>query len=60
MAMSIFVLKGAAPKELGLTMGDIIRGVLPFVGIVAVVLVLLVFFPQIVTWLPEKMITSFR
>jgi len=60
MAMSIFVLKGAAPKELGLTMGDIIRGVLPFVGIVAVVLVLLVLFPQIVTWLPEKMITSFR
>lgn len=60
MAMSIFVLKGAAPKELGLTMGDIIRGVLPFVGIVAVVLVLLVLFPQIVTWLPEKMITNFR
>jgi tripartite ATP-independent transporter DctM subunit len=60
MAMSIFVLKGAAPKELGLTMGDIIRGVLPFVGIVTVVLVLLVLFPQIVTWLPEKMITSFR
>jgi TRAP-type mannitol/chloroaromatic compound transport system permease large subunit len=41
-------------------MGDIIRGVLPFVGIVTVVLVLLVLFPQIVTWLPEKMITSFR
>jgi TRAP-type mannitol/chloroaromatic compound transport system permease large subunit len=60
MAMSIFVLKGAAPKEYGLTMSDIIRGVLPFVAIVAVVLVLLVVFPQIVTWLPEKMISNMR
>lgn len=60
MAMSIFVLKGTAPKEYGLTMSDIIKGVLPFVGIVAVVLMLMVFFPQIVTWLPEKMITNMR
>jgi tripartite ATP-independent transporter DctM subunit len=58
MAMSIFVLKGTAPKEYGLTMSDIIKGVLPFVGIVAFVLVLLVIFPQIITWLPEKMIAN--
>jgi len=55
MAMSIFVLKGAAKPELGITMGDIIRGVLPFVAIVAVTLVLLTMFPQLITWLPEKM-----
>ncbi len=60
MAMSIFVLKGTAPKEYGLTMGDIIKGVLPFVGIVAGVLVLLVLFPEIITWLPEKMIKNVR
>ncbi|MDX9801381.1 MAG: TRAP transporter large permease subunit [Spirochaetia bacterium] len=60
MAMSIFVLKGTAPKEYNLEMGDIIRGVLPFVAIVAFVLVLLVVFPQIITWLPEKMIVSVR
>lgn len=60
MAMSIFVLKGTAPKEYGLTMGDIIKGVLPFVAIVAGVLVLLVIFPEIITWLPEKMIKSVR
>jgi len=60
MAMSIFVLKGTAPKEYGLTMGEIIKGVLPFVGIVAIVLVLMVFFPQIITWLPEKMFVSTR
>lgn len=60
MAMSIFVLKGTAPKEYGLTMGDIIKGVLPFVAIVAGVLVILVIFPEIITWLPEKMIKNVR
>jgi len=60
MAMSIFVLKGTAPKEYGLTMGEIIKGVLPFVGIVAIVLVIMVFFPQIITWLPEKMFVNLR
>lgn len=56
MAMSIFVLKGAAPPELGLTMSDIIRGVIPFVLIIMFVLVLCTIFPQVITWLPEKMI----
>jgi len=56
MAMSIFVLKGAAPKELGITMGDIIKGVLPFVAIVMIVLVILGVFPQLITWLPEMMV----
>ena len=60
MAMSIFVLKGTAPKEYGLTMGEIIKGVLPFVGIVAIVLVIMVVFPQIITWLPEKMFVNLR
>ncbi|MCX7786321.1 MAG: TRAP transporter large permease subunit [Spirochaetes bacterium] len=56
MAMSIFVLKGAAPKELGITMGEIIKGVIPFVILVMVSLVILTIFPEIITWLPEKMI----
>ena len=56
MAMSIFVLKGTAAPELGLTMADIIRGVIPFVLIIMVVLFLCTVFPQIITWLPEKMI----
>ena len=57
MAMSIFVLKGAAPAELGITMKDIIKGVIPFVLLVMVALVLLTVFPQIILWLPEKMIS---
>lgn len=56
MAMSIFVLKGAAPPELGLSMSDIIRGVIPFVLIIITTLVLCTIFPEIITWLPEKMI----
>ena len=56
MAMSIFVLKGTAPPELGLTMSDIIRGVIPFVLIIMLTLTLCTVFPGIITWLPEKMI----
>ncbi len=56
MAMSIFVLKGSAPPELGLTMGDIIKGVVPFVLIIMFTLFLCTIFPEIITWLPEKMI----
>jgi len=60
MAMSIFVLKGTAPKEFNLTMGQIIKGVLPFVGIVAVVLVIMMVFPGVITWLPGLMFHSVR
>jgi tripartite ATP-independent transporter DctM subunit len=56
MAMSIFVLKGAAPEDLGLTMSDIMKGVIPFVIIIMFVLFLCTLFPGIITWLPEKMI----
>ncbi len=56
MAMSIFVLKGTAPPELGVTIGDIIKGVIPFVLIIMVVLTLCAIFPGIITWLPSKMI----
>ncbi len=56
MAMSIFVLKGSAPPELGLTMSDIIKGVLPFVAIIMFTLLMCTIFPEIITWLPERMI----
>lgn len=56
MAMSIFVLKGTAPAELGVTMWDIIKGVIPFILIIMLVLVICSFFPGIITWLPKQMI----
>jgi len=55
MAMSIFVLKGTADPALGLTMSDIIKGVLPFILLIMVTLILCIIFPEIITWLPEKM-----
>lgn len=60
MAMSIFVLKGTAPEELGVNMSDIIKGVVPFVVIILFVLVLCSIFPEIITWLPTKMIGGGR
>ena len=56
MAMSIFVCRGTAPKELGVTMADIIKGVVPFIILIIFCLILCIVFPQIITWLPEKMI----
>lgn len=58
MAMSIFVLKGTAPPELGVTIGEIIWGVIPFILIIMLVLVICSFFPQIILWLPRMMITG--
>ena len=54
-AYAMFFLKGAAPPELGITTNDIIRGMIPYVFIVMVVLVLMIIFPQIVLWLPSTM-----
>ena len=56
MALAIFILKGVAKPELGVTTADIIRGVYPFVCLVMIGLILCVIFPQIVMWLPGLMI----
>lgn len=48
---ALFYLLGVAPKEVKMT--HIYKGILPFVGLQVVGLLLLFFFPQIVTWLPS-------
>jgi TRAP-type mannitol/chloroaromatic compound transport system permease large subunit len=53
MALAIFILKGVAKPELGVTTADIIRGVFPFVFLVMIGLILCVAFPEIITWLPN-------
>ena len=58
MAMSIFVLKGTAPDDLGVSMWDIIKGVIPFILIIMLVLVLCAVFPGIITWLPRMMVAG--
>jgi tripartite ATP-independent transporter DctM subunit len=48
---SLFYFKGVAPPEY--TMGDVYRGIIPFVAIQVVALVALVIFPEIITYLPD-------
>ncbi|MHA1859332.1 MAG: TRAP transporter large permease [Candidatus Thorarchaeota archaeon] len=53
---TVFVLQGIVKPEWGITMADIMKGVLPFLGMIAIALVLCVWFPQIILWLPNQMI----
>jgi len=55
-APAIFIARGAIPAEVGVTTGDIIRGIVPFVILVMVGLGLFIAFPQILLWLPSMMI----
>ncbi len=55
-AVAIFYLKGIALPEWGIEIGDIIRGVWPFIGLIALGILLCCLFPEIVLWLPSKMI----
>jgi TRAP-type mannitol/chloroaromatic compound transport system permease large subunit len=49
---ALFYLKGVAPADVG--MGEIYRSVAPFVAVNLTVLVLCMVFPEIVLWLPNK------
>ena len=55
-AYAIFIVRGTADKELGVTTADIIRGVIPFVILIMVGLGLCIAFPQLILWLPGQMI----
>lgn len=55
MAMSVFVCQGTAPPELGVKLHDIIKGVIPFIAIIAFWLVMFSVYPQLITWLPNLM-----
>ena len=50
---ALFYLRGVAPPEV--TTGQIYRGVIPFVGIQVAALIILAIFPDIVTWLPDRL-----
>ena len=50
---ALFYLRGVAPPEV--TTGQIYGGVIPFVGIQIFALLILAAFPDLVTWLPDKL-----
>jgi tripartite ATP-independent transporter DctM subunit len=49
---ALFYLKGVCPPSV--TLVDIYRGVVPFIILQLIALVLVFFFPELVTWLPSK------
>jgi len=51
---NLFYLKSVVPKEIKLT--DIYKSVLPFIALQIVALLICIFVPDIITWLPNKMI----
>jgi len=56
LAYAMFYLQGLAPPEFGITTADIMRGMAPYIVLILIGLALCVVFPQIILWLPEKMI----
>ncbi|NIA19039.1 MAG: TRAP transporter large permease subunit [Xanthomonadaceae bacterium] len=48
---ALFYFKGVAPPEINI--GHIYRGIIPFVALQLIGLVLLIIFPEIITWLPS-------
>jgi TRAP-type mannitol/chloroaromatic compound transport system permease large subunit len=51
--MDLFVLKGVCPPDI--TLGDIFRGIVPFIAINIVALAMVMAFPSLATWLPGLM-----
>ncbi len=55
--LNLFVIKNIAPD---IPLSDVIWGVLPFVGLMALAVVVLCFAPEIAVWLPDKLIATTR
>ncbi|WP_408608440.1 hypothetical protein [Azotobacter chroococcum] len=53
--MNLFTIKGVVPNA---SMGEIIRGSLPFVVLMTLGMLLVLLFPQIALVLPESMINA--
>ena len=53
-AYCVFYFKGIAPSEI--TIADMYRGAIPYVVCQVVLLILLIYFPELVTWLPNLLL----
>ena len=54
MAPAIFYLRGISPPEM--TLGDMFRGVVPFILAQLLTLIIVMLFPEIALWLPEQLL----
>ena len=50
---ALFIMRAAVPKEYNITMIDIYRSVIPFIGCTVLTLILVVLFPSLATFLPN-------
>jgi TRAP-type mannitol/chloroaromatic compound transport system permease large subunit len=50
---NLFYMKAIAPP--GITMNDIYESIVPFVGLQALALIIVILFPEIALWLPQQM-----
>jgi C4-dicarboxylate transporter DctM subunit len=53
--LNLFVINGIAPD---IDFREIMWGVMPFIAIMALYILLLAIFPEIVMWLPERLLGS--
>ena len=53
LGLNLYVMKGIAPSEVELN--DILSGAIPFMVLDVIGLILIIAFPQLVTWLPSTM-----
>jgi TRAP-type mannitol/chloroaromatic compound transport system permease large subunit len=54
--LALFYLRGVAPAEIRTT--QIYQGVVPFIGLQLLLLLLLTLWPELATWLPDKVYSS--
>ncbi len=50
--LNVFAIKGAIPKDMNVSLEQVYKGCMPFLGVDVAVLVLLIAFPAISLWLP--------
>lgn len=50
---ALFYMRAIAPGDV--TTGDIIKGALPFIGLVILICALIIIFPGLITWLPQTL-----
>lgn len=51
---ALFYLRGVAPPQVATT--DLYKGAVPFIGLQLLLLVLMAIWPQLVTWLPDRLL----
>jgi tripartite ATP-independent transporter DctM subunit len=55
-APAIFYMRSAAKDEWGVSTLDMMKGIIPFVGIIIIALIICSIFPEVILWLPSKML----